>query len=175
MACLGLVSWRFLLPHPSCTEKPELHLVPSSFLDALCVSDFCHGCLAISQADAARLQGLSLETTCIQWAQCPSLGQSWVAVPKQEPRQENPTECSHRVTDSNPGPACGSYPGTFLYLPHLPGRDPSHLPDSPAIPAQLTLAPSPTWARRAWRTEEPARVLGDPLCPVWKECQVAVC
>lgn len=72
MACLGLVSWRFLLPQPSCAEKPELHLVPSSFLDALCVSDFCHGCLAIPQADWAHLRGLSLETTCIQWAQCPS-------------------------------------------------------------------------------------------------------
>lgn len=76
MACLGLVSWRFLLPHPSCAEKPELHLVPSSLLDALCVSDFYPGCLAILQADWAHLQGLSLETTCVQWTQCPSLGQS---------------------------------------------------------------------------------------------------
>lgn len=149
MACLGLVSCKFLLPHPSCPEKPQLLLVPSSFLDALCVSDFCHGCLAVLQADWAPLRGLSLETTCVQWPSGPAWMRVWVAVPKQEPRQENPTEFSHRVIEGNPGPALGSYPGTFLYLPHLPGRDPSHLLDSPAIPAQLTPAPSPTWARRA--------------------------
>lgn len=40
MACLGLVSCRFLLLHPSSPENPELH----SFLDTLYVSEFCHGC-----------------------------------------------------------------------------------------------------------------------------------
>lgn len=54
----------------SCTWSPP------AFLDALCVSDFYHGCLAILQADWAHLQGLSLETTCVQWTQCPNLGQS---------------------------------------------------------------------------------------------------
>lgn len=57
----------------------------------------------------------------------PAWVEGWVAVPKQEPRHENPTECSHRVTEGNPGPARGSYPGTFLYLPHLPGKGPLSL------------------------------------------------